>query len=676
MKVMNHKIFISAATILFIAFTANGQNSTTDFISDTVLVNKLLDESKTFINSEPEKSVQLNTQAKKLSEQINFPKGEALALKNIGLAYYYQGQYLQTLDFWTQSLRVFQKLNDLDGMANLHGNIGAVFYKQGDEVNALKHHLESLKIAEKANNKLRIFFALNNIGGIYSDKKAWDKALTYLLRSAPIAEESGDKSSLALILGNIGEIYYEKGQSEERKSNQAQAKNFYKEAKDYYNKALSLDNGANNPFALNGLGKIDRKQGHLKQALRQHQIALEQAKKFDENHIVPSLQGIADVYIDRKDYNSALGYYTQAETIAEQQKAYPVLKDLYQQMALTYANLGSYSKAFTYQINYDRIKDTLFNELSQKKLNSLQFEFDLEKKQGEINLLSVDKALKETELKRQTVVRNAFGAGLLLILIIAYIIFRNYRQKAKINKVLDRQKAEIEELLLNILPSEVATELQTTGNATPKSYSKVSVLFTDFKGFTSIADQLEPEVLVSELNNCFTAFDNIIEKHRLEKIKTIGDSYMCAGGIPTPDDNHEFRMLRAAMEIQDYVYRLNEQRRARGSETWDIRIGVHVGAVVAGVVGKKKYAYDIWGRAVNIASRMESSGVPGQVNISAATYQLVKDKFACIYRGKIHAKGVGEIDMYLVDHEITTSEKFTEKTDLKPVSTTPVIIPG
>jgi len=238
--------------------------------------------------------------------------------------------------------------------------------------------------------------------------------------------------------------------------------------------------------------------------------------------------------------------------------------------------------------------------------------------------------------------------GLGLVFLIAVLIFRNYRVKAKTNKILDRQKDEIEHLLLNILPSEVAKELQVNGHATPRNYESVSVMFTDFKGFTTIADKLSPQVLVEELNTCFMAFDNIIGHYNLEKIKTIGDSYMCAGGIPTPDEQHVYNIIDASLEIQRYIVQNNLRRRESGLEPWDLRIGIHVGPVVAGVVGKKKYAYDIWGSTVNIASRMESNGEPGQVNISADTYEMVKDKYTCTYRGKIYAKNVGEIDMYFV----------------------------
>ncbi|MBA2329135.1 MAG: adenylate/guanylate cyclase domain-containing protein [Flavisolibacter sp.] len=262
-------------------------------------------------------------------------------------------------------------------------------------------------------------------------------------------------------------------------------------------------------------------------------------------------------------------------------------------------------------------------------------------------------------------------AGLILIFFITYFIFRNYKQKVKINKVLDHQKDQIESLLLNILPHEVAKELQTKGEATPQNYDSVSVLFTDFRNFTLYADKLPPEQLVRELNECFIGFDDIIERNGLEKIKTVGDAYMCAGGIPVANNQHPFKIVKAGLEIKEYIDNLNVSRNVQGLEPWDIRIGIHIGPVVAGVVGKKKFAYDIWGSTVNIASRMESSGVPGQVNVSAAIYEIIKEKYNCIYRGKIYAKNVGEVDMYLIDAEkgeertILREDNFNEKVTVK-----------
>ena len=222
--------------------------------------------------------------------------------------------------------------------------------------------------------------------------------------------------------------------------------------------------------------------------------------------------------------------------------------------------------------------------------------------------------------------------------------------------VLDRQNVEIEQLIRNILPAEVARELQAHGKAVPRSYDKVSVLFTDFKGFSALAEKMTAEEVVEVLSTCFRGFDGIIEKHRLEKIKTIGDAYMCAGGIPLADADHPFRIIQAGLEIIDFMKAHNRERAAADLPPLEVRIGVHTGPVVAGVVGTRKWAYDIWGSTVNIASRMESNGSPGEVNISAATYELVKEKYACRYRGKVYAKNVGEVDMYFVEHKVGEEE--------------------
>lgn len=219
-------------------------------------------------------------------------------------------------------------------------------------------------------------------------------------------------------------------------------------------------------------------------------------------------------------------------------------------------------------------------------------------------------------------------------------------------KEVEKQKKRSDDLLLNILPEEVAEELKAKGSADAKLIEQVTVLFTDFKGFTKLSEKLSPKELVSEINECFSAFDRIMQKNGVEKIKTIVDSYMAAGGLPTANVTHAFDVVNAALEIQNFMLEHNRKRETEGKLFLDIRIGIHSGSVVAGIVGVKKFAYDIWGDTVNIASRMESSGEPGKVNISAATFELVKNKFICTHRGKITAKGKGDIDMYFVENKM------------------------
>ena len=233
------------------------------------------------------------------------------------------------------------------------------------------------------------------------------------------------------------------------------------------------------------------------------------------------------------------------------------------------------------------------------------------------------------------------------------ILYNNLEQKVSERTTdLMNEKKKSDSLLYNILPVETAQELKRNGFAAAKQFEKVTILFTDFKGFTSISEKLGPQELVREIDKCFRAFDTITSKYNIEKIKTIGDSYMAAGGLPVPNSTHPEDVVKAALEIRDYM----KNYKTDSGIPIELRIGINTGSVVAGIVGTKKFQYDIWGDAVNTASRMESAGEPGKVNISENTFNLVKNKFKCFYRGEISAKGKGSIKMYFVDYENASPE--------------------
>ncbi len=280
----------------------------------------------------------------------------------------------------------------------------------------------------------------------------------------------------------------------------------------------------------------------------------------------------------------------------------------------------------------------------------------------QVRALNVDGSISEITELNFTILHPfyltlpAYILYIIVVLIAMYIYFkyrtwRFIRKKEEIDLIVQKRTAEIlkekeksEQLIANLLPKETADELRQTGKASSQKFSMVTVLFSDIQGFTKIAEQMNPEMLIDQLDAFFFHFDSVIEKYNIEKIKTIGDAYMCAGGIPNKNITNPIEVVLAALEMQEYMKEL----KSKNANIWDLRIGIHTGSVIAGVVGHKKLSYDIWGDTVNTASRMESSGEAGKINISGHTYELVKDFFVCEYRGKMPVKYKGEIDMYFV----------------------------
>jgi adenylate cyclase len=258
-------------------------------------------------------------------------------------------------------------------------------------------------------------------------------------------------------------------------------------------------------------------------------------------------------------------------------------------------------------------------------------------------LFAAEKAAEHAEIRRQLEVKEKD----MEITRLRNVELKNSNDEIALrNKMIEEEKRKSETLLLNILPEETANELLREGVAKSHKYEMVTVMFTDFVDFTHNAEQLKAEDLVKQMDKFFRAFDEITLKYGVEKIKTIGDAYMCAGGLPIPNTSNPTDVLNAAIEIAAYMQQENKDQ-------FRMRIGIHTGPVVAGVVGKHKFQYDIWGDAVNIAARMEQNSVPGKINISGATYELVKEHFNCEYRGKINAKNKGDMEMYFVNGKVS-----------------------
>ncbi len=293
---------------------------------------------------------------------------------------------------------------------------------------------------------------------------------------------------------------------------------------------------------------------------------------------------------------------------------------------------------------YSRLNKIFKDSLAQSDRNSQLLQLEIKNEENQI-VYREDQDKLKIEI-RHRIQLAVFVAGIVFLVIIVVVVVRNNRIQQKLNNLLSTEKKRSEDLLLNILPAEVAEELKDKGTAEARYFEPVTVMFTDFKSFTRVSERLTPQQLVNELDVCFRGFDLIMKKYGIEKIKTVGDAYLAVAGLPVADALHAVRMVQAAHEIAAFMKARKDEV---GENTFEIRIGLHSGGVVAGIVGMSKFAYDIWGDTVNTAARMEQNCEPGRVNISEATYQLVKNQFVCTFRGKIAAKNKGDLNMYFVD---------------------------
>jgi adenylate cyclase len=568
--------------------------------------------------------------AELIYRSLNYQKGIARTISWVGIVNLYEGNYPAAKELFIKAIEMQTEISDKAGVAKSYYSIGEVYQQTNEYPDALRNFLSGLKIYEELNNKQGIGDSYSNIGLIYKEQGNFEEALKNELTGLKIVTEVGDKNGIAQFHNNLGIIYFaQKNYSEALKNHQI-AMGIRKEIG--YKKGIS-----DSYFAI---AEIYRQQDNLSEALENHRAALVIEEEIGYKlGIAESQIYIGLVYLRQKKFKEAIENLNVGLKGAKEIGYDEDVKIAYEGLAHASVAVNDFENAYRNYKLYSELKDALMNGNKIREMSKMQFGFEQDKKD----------ALTQAEIKKQRILRNSFIGGFAIVLLFAGVFFR---QRNNISK----EKKRSDELLLNILPSETAEELKHTGAAKTKTYEMVTVMFTDFKNFTQASEKLSPEELVKEIHDCYSEFDRIIAKHNLEKIKTIGDSYMCAGGLPVANTTNPVDTVLAAVEIRNFML----YRKHSGLGEFEIRIGVHSGPIVAGVVGIKKFAYDIWGDTVNIASRMESSGEVGKVNISGATYELVKEKFKCEYRGKVSAKNKGEVDMYFA--ETVRSQSFsTEK---------------
>lgn len=434
------------------------------------------------------------------------------------------------------------------------------------------------------------------------------------------------------------------------------------------------------------LKKSKRAAANRKEAKKAFQRSLELLGTFDNKNLqIDNLTRLRDIAEQEKDTKAYAIYNKQIndiENITATAEANKLLTEQVQQLGGTVEQLGGTVEQLggTVQmlgsekaqlqnrvasLSAAQMKAQLLismqkNYLDSMKMSRMQDSFELANKELALKEQKAQLALQDNYIQLQSSQRNFFIAIAVIMLIIAVGAYFRFSEVKKYNIALNaKNEALVEEqkrsemLLLNILPSVIAEELKTNGITKARRYEQATVMFTDFKDFSRIAKLLSPEQLVAELDFYFKAFDNIIAKYKIEKIKTIGDSYMCVGGLPDVEGSEPKDVVLAALEIQALLDKFKNERILLNRPYFEARIGIHTGPLVAGVVGSMKFAYDIWGDTVNIASRLESNGQAWRVNISATTYALVKDYFEFENRGIIPIKNNNEIAMYFVNSPLT-----------------------
>ncbi|MBK9249813.1 MAG: tetratricopeptide repeat protein [Ignavibacteria bacterium] len=577
-------------------------------------------------------------QAISLSEKIGFKRGAALAYKTAGNAQRKLSNNLKALEYFQKSIAIADEIGDHNFTAGPLHNIGLVYNSLGNRSEALRYALQAKKINLASGNKNWLARNLTFIAGFYNALENPQEALTTYHEAMAISKEIGDYNNLMYLNYNIGLTY--------------QVLRRWPEALASFTMSLTIAEKINSKqgmcSAYLAIGSHYAMQDQFNDALPYLQKALPIAEeigdKFTEGQVLLNI-GIS--FEKLKRYAEAIVYVNKGLAVAKEIGDLERIVTGYNELSDIAMMLGKYKEAYEYHKLFIQFKDSLTSQGNDRKLTTTLLNYGFEKTQDSIKAEQARKdalTMKEMDMQKriQTLLIGSFT-------VVAFFLILVFRQRNNINKekkISEKERERSDNLLLNILPTDVAEELKTKGTAKAKHFDNVTVLFTDFKSFTTVSEQLSPQELVDELHACFKAFDEIITKYTIEKIKTIGDAYLAVCGLPLSDEKHAENVVNAALEIREYM---KNRRKELGEKTFEIRIGINSGSVVAGIVGVKKFAYDIWGDTVNTAARMEQNSEAGKINISETTYSLVKDQFTCEYRGEIDAKNKGMLKMYFVE---------------------------
>jgi adenylate cyclase len=557
-----------------------------------------------------EGAIQNNEAVLGLIDQQADPDAYVAQLNNLGYAYHKLGDQEKALDYFQRTLRSREKqgLKDIDNLAVLI-NIGIAYQNLNDIPNSLRYLNRALAASSTYREKSRI----NDLIALaYLANDDALKAQQYNRSGRKQAQQAGDRYLEAEAL-YTSSLINEKLLAFDKALDNFRA---YLEITD----SLRTAEQSRQQGLLQAEYAIERTQGEIQQLIASNEIKdyqIEQLRLEGENK----------------------------EKALELQEAQARAKLQALQLERT---------QFEAAANEKEVEALKAREENQR-LQLQQQKLEEERAKQELKIAEEQNRIQELELeKNKAANRNLYiilSLGLLLLILIVYALWRtnkSRKQLAESRDIIRQERDRSDNLLLNILPETTANELKREGRAAPRNIEAATVFFSDFKSFSSLSKEYSPNELIEELELFFGGFDRINAKYGIEKIKTIGDAYMCASGLPQPQEDHALRMVRAAMEMLAFAREINEEQIARNREPWQLRIGINSGPVVAGVIGSKKFIYDVWGDTVNLASRLETTGEPGKINISQNTLDLIRAEIRCEYRGEIEVKNMGSVKMFFV----------------------------
>ena len=625
-----------------------------------------------------EAAIIANNKALEVREELGDKKGIASVYNNLAGIYDEQGDYTNALKSYKRSQQMRRELNDTARIARLDYNISLIQDKLGNYVEAQDHILKYMIYAEEEGDEEDLAYGYNSRGNILYGLNDLSGAMGFYLKADSLFKKLEYDWERASALNNRASILGDMADERKDSNRLEEAKILFDSASVILRKVIEIRKEIEDESGLgeayNNLGGIYKDLGSYyeeieeqSEAKQRWNIALNYFRKASEVYekidvkkgLVEVLNGYGDVYRRQKDFASARESTEEMLELAKEIGDKRGERNAYKDLSKIFEENGKYKEAFEYQKKYTKLRHEIIDDDQSKRLARREALYGDEQKEREIERQAARNKLLDAKIERDAIVRNSLMGGAGALLLLAMLLYNRYRIKTKANRALEEKNEIIEkerersdELLLNILPEETANELKEHGSAKARKYDSVTVLFSDFKGFTQIAEKLTPEELVAELDACFRGFDAIMDKYNVEKIKTIGDAYMAVGGLPEPNKTHPTDVINAALEMQQFMI-----NRKKTQDTFDMRIGIHTGSVVAGVVGNRKFAYDIWGDAVNLAARMESSGEPGKVNISEVTSKLLNGQFSLTARGKIAAKNKGQVEMFFVNKDSSNISK-------------------